>query len=68
MNDARNIRQYLKHVIKQGDAHIILIAHNLADVFTGKGWANRSRYRLMNGRWCYVSGVRLTSMTAALLP
>lgn len=64
----RSIRQYNKHTINSGDVKIILIDRNIADVFTGMGWTTRSRYRLLGGRWAYVSGIRLNASTASLLP
>jgi hypothetical protein len=65
----RSLRQYARHVINTAcGARIILIDRNIADVFTGTGWGNRSRYRLMGGKWAYVSGIRLSAGTAALLP
>ena len=58
---ARSLRQYRAHTITKGDTKIIHIGRDLIDVFTGSGWTNRSRYRVVNGRWAYLAGVRLTA-------
>lgn len=59
--DARSIRQYLAHTSNKDGTKIIKIGRDLIDVFTGSGWTNRSRYRVVNGRWAYMAGVRLTA-------
>lgn len=64
----RSLRQYNRHIINSGEVKIVLIDRNIADVFTGLGWNNRSRYRLMNGRWAYVNGIRLNASVVSLLP
>lgn len=64
----RSLRQYARHVISTKDLHIILIDGKLADVFQGTGWPIPSRYRLMQGRWCYVNGPRLNVQQVAMLP
>ncbi len=65
---ARCLRQYARHTISTKDLKIILIDGKLADVFQGDGWPIPSRYRLMQGRWCYVNGPRLNVTQVALLP
>lgn len=59
--NSRSLRQYARHTSNKGDAKIIQIGRDLVDVFTGTGWTNRSRYRVVNGRWAYMAGVRLTA-------
>lgn len=65
---ARMLRQYRTKTLNKGDLKIIRLDRNMVDVFTGEGWHSRSRYRWNNGRWCYMSGVRLTAIDVALLP
>lgn len=62
------IRQYKARNLNVGDLKVIKLDRNMLDVFKGEGWANRARYRLVNGRWAYVAGVRLTAGDVALLP
>lgn len=62
------LRQYSRHTLSTKDSHIILIGRDQADVFTGHGWANRSRYRLMQGRWCHVNGIRLIAEQIQSIP
>ncbi len=64
----RCLRQYARHTISTKDLKIILIDGKLADVFAGDGWPTPSRYRLMQGRWCYVNGPRLPASQLTYLP
>lgn len=68
MNDAQMIRQHKAHTSYTPDGVVIRIGRDLVDVFTGSGWASRSRYRLTNGKWEYQVGARLTAQQRTLLP
>lgn len=66
----RCIKQYQAHTLvnKIPGTHITMIGNNLCDIFSGTGWETPSRYRLMTGRWCYVSGPRLDVLALSHLP
>jgi hypothetical protein len=64
----RDIRQYRAHTTNVEDLKIIFIDRNLCDIFKGTGWASQSRYRMVNGRWAFMSGVRLTAADVARIP
>jgi hypothetical protein len=51
------LKQYQQHVqsLPNGDK-IILIGTKVRDVFTGHGWRNHRRERLVNGKWVYQHG------------
>lgn len=67
--NARSLRQYRAHTINKDGVKIIRIGRDLVHVFTNTGWTNHSRYRVSNGRWSYLSGVRLSaSVIQSLLP
>ncbi len=65
---ARMLRQYKSHVTVAAGTHMIRIGRDLCDVFTGTGWTTRSRYRLTNGRWIHITGLKLAAPLTALLP
>lgn len=66
---SRMLRQYRAHTstTKEGNK-VVRLGRDQVDVFTGDGWANRSRYRVVNGRWAHMAGVRLTAGVIQTLP
>jgi hypothetical protein len=66
---AMMLRQYKARSFPTvGDLKVIALDRNMLDVFKGEGWANRGRYRVVNGRWAHVTGIRLTTADIQLLP
>lgn len=57
MDQHQLIQQYKNHTgTLPSGAHYIKIGNTLCDVFTGKGWTQPTRYRLMKGQWVYQHG------------
>lgn len=61
MNTQQLISQYEAHTvtIKSAGLHIKCIGNNLADVFSGEGFAAPTRLRKIKGKWAHLSGPKL---------
>jgi hypothetical protein len=63
MNTAQHINQYEAHTINltRLGIHVKLIGNNVADVFSGDGFATPTRLRKVKGQWAHVTGPKLSA-------
>jgi hypothetical protein len=59
MNQEIAINQYKSHTGNVGDLHFKKIGNNLVDIFSGEGFNNPTRLRLIKGAWQWIAGPKL---------
>lgn len=63
MNTEMMLRQYHAHTgTLPNNDHYKRIGNNTVDVFSGEGFAQPTRYRMIKGKWSYVSGPKSDSV------
>jgi len=62
MTNDQMLRQYKAKIVKTNGFLAYAVNHNTKDIFMGDGWENQSRYRLIRGHPCHMSGVRLSAV------